>query len=53
MGPVFEKGQIRFCHDMRTIFGYCRKEVKSAHGIEEVYMYFNGSNIWGGETIDD
>ena len=33
-----------------TICGYCRKGVKSAHGIEEVYMYFNGSGIWGGET---
>ena len=31
--------------------GYCRREVKSAHGIEALYMYFNGSGIWGGETI--
>ena len=23
----------------------------SHHGIEAVYMYFNGSGIWGGETI--
>ena len=50
IGPVFEKGQIMFCHDMRH-YGYCRKEVKSAHGIETVYMYFNGSGIWGGETL--
>ena len=34
-----------------TICGYCRKERKSAHGIEEVYMYFNGSGIWGGEIL--
>ena len=34
-----------------TICGYCRKEVKSAHEIEEVYMYFNGSGIWGGKTL--
>ena len=33
-----------------TICGYCRKGVKSAHGIEAVYMYFNGIGIWGGET---
>ena len=33
-----------------TIYGYCRKEVKLAHEIEEVYMYFNGSGIWGSET---
>ena len=33
-----------------TICGYCRKGVKSAHGIEAVYMYFNRSGIWGGET---
>ena len=33
-----------------TICGYCRKGVKSAHGIEAVYMCFNGSGIWGGET---
>ena len=31
--------------------GYSQKEVKSAHGIEAVYMYCNGSGIWGGETI--
>ena len=34
-----------------TICGYCRKGVKSAHGIEAVYMYFNRSGIWGGETM--
>ena len=34
-----------------SICGYCRKEVKSAHGVEEVYMYLNGSGIWAGETI--
>ena len=34
-----------------TICEYCRKGVKSAHGIEAVYMYFNGSSIWGGETL--
>ena len=34
-----------------TICGYCRKGVKSAHTIEAVYMYFNGSGIWGGETM--
>ena len=28
-----------------TTCGYCRKEVISAHGIEAVYMYFNGSGI--------
>ena len=33
-----------------TTCGYCRKEVKSAHGIEALCMYFNGSGIWGGET---
>ena len=33
-----------------TTCGYCRKEVKSAHGIEALYMYFNGSGIWGCET---
>ena len=26
--------------------------VKSACGIEAVYMCFNGTGIWGGETID-
>ena len=25
--------------------------VKSACGIEAVYMLFNGTGIWGGETI--
>ena len=25
--------------------------VKSACGIEAVYMCFNGTGIWGGETI--
>ena len=34
-----------------TTCGYCQKEVKSAHGIQALYMYFNGSGIWGGETI--
>ena len=34
-----------------TTCGYCRKEVKSAHGIEAVYIYFKGSGIWGGETM--
>ena len=34
-----------------TICEYCRKGVKSAHGIEAVYMYFNESGIWGGETL--
>ena len=34
-----------------TRCGYCRKGVKSAHGIEAVYMYVNGSGIWCGETI--
>ena len=29
-----------------------RKEVKSARGIEAFYMYFNGTGIWGGETIN-
>ena len=28
-----------------------QKEVKSTHGIEAFYMYFNGTGIWGGETI--
>ena len=27
--------------------------VKSACGIEAVYMCFNGTGIWGGETIYD
>ena len=26
------------------------REVQSARGIESVYMYFNGTGIWGGET---
>ena len=26
-----------------------QKEVNSACGIEAVYMYFNGTGIWGGE----
>ena len=30
---------------------YFRKEVKSAHRIEALYMYFNGSGIWDGETM--
>ena len=34
-----------------TTCGYCQKEVKSAHGIEALYMYFNGSGIWGGDTM--
>ena len=34
-----------------TICGYCRKGVKLAHVIEADYMYFNGSGIWGGETM--
>ena len=34
-----------------TICGYCQKGVKSAHGIEAVYMYFNVSGIWGGESM--
>ena len=28
-----------------------QKEVKSARGIEAFYMYFNGTGIWGGETM--
>ena len=27
--------------------------VKSACGIGEVYMCFNGTGIWGGETINE
>ena len=27
--------------------------VKSACGIEAVYMCFNGTGIWGGETIKE
>ena len=34
-----------------TICGYCRKEMKSAHESEEVYMYFNESGVSGGETL--
>ena len=25
--------------------------MKSARGIEAFYMYFNGTGIWGGETM--
>ena len=28
-----------------------QKEVKSARGIEAFYMYFNGTVIWGGESM--
>ena len=28
-----------------------RKQVNLACGIEAVYMYFNGTGIWGGDTI--
>ena len=28
-----------------------KKDVKSARGNEAFYMYFNGTGIWGGETI--
>ena len=31
--------------------GEGKKEVKSARGIEAFYMYFNGTGIWGGETM--
>ena len=34
-----------------TRYGGGQKEVKSARGIEAFYMYFNGTGIWGGETI--
>ena len=32
-----------------TLMGW-QKEVKSACGIEAVYMYINGTGIWGSET---
>ena len=53
MGPVFEKGQIRFCYDMRHYMWLLLKrgDIGPYHGIEEVYMYFNWSGIWGGETM--
>ena len=38
-----------FCHDMRH-YNYVDIVEKSAHGIEAVFMYFNGSGIWGGNT---
>ena len=46
-----KKDRSGFVNICDTICEYCRKEVKLAHGIEEVYMYFNGSGIWGGETM--
>ena len=46
-----KKDRSGFVMICETTCGYCRKEVKSAHGIEAVYMYFNRSGIWGGETM--
>ena len=39
---------ILICHT-RYLIGL--KVVKSACGIEVVYMCFNGTGIWGGETL--
>ena len=46
-----KKDKSGFVMKCETTCGYCRKEVKLAHGIEAVYMYFNESSIWGRETM--
>ena len=36
---------------MRHYMWILSKRGEIGHGIEAVYMYFNGSGIWGGETM--
>ena len=51
IGPVFLKhspGYIMICG---TTWLGGQKEVNLACGIQAVYIYFNWTGIWGGETI--